>query len=214
MKVYYFNIEALRDKALFDEQMSLVDYTRKSRIEKMNATADKLRCLGAGILINFIKKHYDIDSLVENDKHGKPFFANSNVKFNISHSGKYVVIAVSDFDIGIDIQKMKADKHRIAEKSFLKNESAYINEVPNADTKLQRFCEVWTMKEAYLKHIGLGLRKPLNSFEIDFDEVTPSIKGDVGKKFIQFKMDEKYIVSICVSVEDTQFDIMEVELKE
>ena len=79
----------------------------------------------------------------------------------------YVIAAVSDEDIGIDIQKIKSDKHRIAEKNFLPSECAYINEIEDEKINQQRFCEIWTIKEAYLKNIGIGLRKPLNSFEID-----------------------------------------------
>ena len=56
-------------------------------------------------------------------------FEDTDIHFNISHSGCYVIAAVSDEDIGIDIQKIKSDKHRIAEKNFLPSECAYINEI-------------------------------------------------------------------------------------
>ena len=214
MEVYYFDIEPLRNKSVFDKQLENISEERVERIKKAQSTADKLRLMGSGLLINFIKKKYYVDSDVETDKHGKPFFANSELKFNLSHSGRYVLAAVSDHEVGIDIQKKKADKHRIAEKNFLKGECEYINAGANDEERHQRFCEVWTLKEAYLKNIGMGLRKPLNSFEIIFTPQGPIIKGMTNYKYTQFKMNDKYIVSACKDVNDEGFEINEVTLED
>ena len=213
MEVYYFDIEPLRNKATFEAQLEKITEGRLERIEKSQSTADKLRLMGSGLLINFIKTKYFVDSDVAVDKHGKPYFVNSDLKFNISHSGRYVVAAVSDFEVGIDIQKKKADKHRIAEKNFLQGECAYINAGANDEERHQRFCEVWTMKEAYLKNIGMGLRKPLNSFEIMFRPEGPVIRNLTEYRYTQFMMNDKYIVSICRDINDEGFEISEVKLE-
>ena len=210
MEVYYFDIEPLRNKAIFNSQIENITEGRLERIEKSQSTADKLRLMGSGLMINFIKTKYFVDSDVATDKHGKPYFVNSDLKFNLSHSGRYVVAAVSDYEIGIDIQKKKADKHRIAEKNFLQGECAYINAGANDEERHQRFCEVWTLKEAYLKNIGMGLRKPLNSFEIVFRPEGPVIRNQTEFKCTQFKMNDKYIVSICKDINDEGFELSEV----
>ncbi len=214
MEVYYFDIEPLRNKTVFERQLDTIAAGRKDRIEKSQATADKLRLMGSGMLIDFIKRRYFVDSDVAIDKHGKPYFASSDLKFNISHSGRFVVAAVSNFEVGIDIQKEKADKHRIAEKNFLQGECEYINAGANDVERHQRFCEVWTLKEAYLKNIGMGLRKPLNSFEVQFNEDSPTIKGKDEYKCTQFRMNDKYVVSVCGSVNDDEFDITEVKMED
>ena len=213
MEVYYFDIEPLRNKAIFNAQIENITEGRLERIEKSQSTADKLRLMGSGLMINFIKTKYFVDSDVATDKHGKPYFVNSDLKFNLSHSGRYVVAAVSDYEIGIDIQKKKADKHRIAEKNFLQGECAYINAGANDEERHQRFCEVWTLKEAYLKNIGIGLRKPLNSFEIVFRPEGPVIRNQTEFKCTQFKMNDKYIVSICKDINDEGFELSEVTLE-
>lgn len=213
MEVYYFDIEPLRNKAIFDAQLEKISEGRVERIEKSQSTADKLRLMGSGLLINFIKRKYFVDSDVDIDKHGKPYFVNSELKFNLSHSGRYVVAAVSDYEVGIDIQKKKADKHRIAEKNFLQGECAYINAGANDEERHQRFCEVWTLKEAYLKNIGMGLRKPLNSFEILFRPEGPVIKNQTEYRYTQFLMNDKYIVSVCRDINDEGFEISEVTLE-
>ncbi len=213
MEVYYFDIEPLRNKEVFDSQLEKITEGRCERIEKSQSTADKLRLMGSGLMINFIKTKYFVDSDVATDKHGKPYFVNSDLKFNLSHSGRYVVAAVSDYEIGIDIQKKKADKHRIAEKNFLQGECEYINSGANDEERHQRFCEVWTLKEAYLKNIGMGLRKPLNSFEIMFRPEGPVIKNMTEYRYTQFKMNDKYIVSICKDINDEGFELSEVTLE-
>ena len=213
MEVYYFDIEPLRNKAIFNSQIENITEGRLERIEKSQSTADTLRLMGSGLMINFIKTKYFVDSDVATDKHGKPYFVNSDLKFNLSHSGRYVVAAVSDYEIGIDIQKKKADKHRIAEKNFLQGECAYINAGANDEERHQRFCEVWTLKEAYLKNIGMGLRKPLNSFEIVFRPEGPVIRNLTEYRYTQFMMNDKYIVSICRDINDEGFEISEVKLE-
>ncbi len=213
MELYYFDIEPLRNKAVFEKELENITEGRIERIEKAQATADKLRLMGSGLMITFIKTKYFVDSDVAVDKHGKPYFVNSDLKFNLSHSGRFVVAAVSDYEVGIDIQKKKADKHRIAEKNFLQGECAYINAGANDEERHQRFCEIWTLKEAYLKNIGMGLRKPLNSFEIMFRPEGPVIKNETEYKCSQFMMNDKYIVSVCRDVNDEGFEISEVRLE-
>ena len=115
MNIYYFNITVLRNRNVFGEVVKTLDDARAEKINRLRVTADKLRSAGAGILINFIKEKYNIAGDVKVDKFGKPYFEDTDIHFNISHSGCYVIAAVSDEDIGIDIQKIKSDKNRIDE---------------------------------------------------------------------------------------------------
>lgn len=212
MKIYYFDIKVLRDRKLFDQMLKTIDSKKKEEVNKQKITADKLRMLAGGLLINFVRKEYGIDNEIVVDKYGKPEFKKSKVKFNLSHSGKFAIIAVSDRNIGIDIQKIKEDKHRVAERNFTPAECDYINKARTDEARCQRFSEIWTMKEAYLKNIGLGLRKPLNSFEIDMKDGKARVKGLKEYNFIQFKMDQMYMVSICSDRRDTEYEVKEVTI--
>lgn len=210
MEIYFFNITVLRNRKIFDEKLKNMNEERADKINKLKVTADKLRSMGAGLLIQFIKEKYGIEEDVQIDKFGKPHFPNSNVHFNISHSGSYVIAAVSNDKIGIDIQRIQKDKHRIAEKNFLPSECEYINSTEVDAEIQQRFCEIWTIKEAYLKNIGIGLRKPLNSFEVSLSGEVPQIIGKKEYRFVQMKFDKRYIVAVCASIKDEDFNIEEV----
>ena len=74
------------------------------------------------------------------------------------------------------------------------------------------FHEIWTIKEAYLKNIGIGLRKPLNSFEIDLSHGNPKIIDNPGYAILQIKLDKLYIMAICSDIRDKEFTMEEVEI--
>lgn len=212
MKIFYFNITPLRNKNIFAEKVKEVSPERLAKIERLKKQDDKFRCLGAGLLINYVKDIFHIEDDIMIAKNGKPHFTKAKMSFNISHSGNYVVIAVSDYNIGIDIQRMEKRNSLIAEKNFCASECAYINENDNYEIKRQRFHEIWTIKEAYLKNIGIGLRKPLNSFEIDLSGKSPKIIDNPGYAILQMKLDSMYVMAVCADIRDKEFFIQEVEI--
>lgn len=207
MDIYYLNITPFRNKINFINNLENIDEERKAKIERYKQTDDKLRSLGAGILLNYIREKYNISDKVLVEKYGKPYFESNKIYFNLSHSGNFVVAAVSTHNVGIDIQRVKEDKHRVAEKNFLPSECNFINAAKDDVEKMERFCQIWTAKEAYLKYIGMGLRKPLNSFVVTIEGEELYLPENKELRLVQFKMDEKYIVTVCGSIEDTKLNI-------
>ena len=51
-------------------------------------------------------------------EHGKPMRRNEEICFNLSHSGKYVLCAVSEMEIGCDIESIQGSKVEACEKIF------------------------------------------------------------------------------------------------
>lgn len=111
---------------------------------------DIKRTLAGRILLRkMVKRLYGkTDFDVKTGKNGKPEL--EFCFFNISHSGKYAVCAVSDVPVGIDIEKMTDFKRRERYMLFSKEESDYVNEAESTE----RFYTLWTMKEAYIKAVG------------------------------------------------------------
>ncbi len=207
MDIFYFNITPLRNKINYINYLEKIESERKERIERYKRTDDKLRCLGAGILLNHIREKYNISDNVLYERYGKPYFENKKIHFNISHSGSFVVVAVSNYQLGVDIQQIKEDKHMIAEKHFLPQECDFINEAKDETEKTQRFCQIWTVKEAYLKYTGTGLRKPLNSFEVSMENNEPCLLGLKELKLVQFKLDDNYIITVCCDNRDEEVNV-------
>ena len=106
------------------------------------------------------------EAVISYGKNGKPFLeSHPDIHFNISHSGEYVVCAVADHEVGIDVERVRAYNHRVAERFFSKAELADL-EALEGENRLNYFFVLWTIKESYLKALGRGLTKSLSSFTV------------------------------------------------
>jgi len=132
---------------------------------------------------------------------GKPYLEGNPVYFNISHSKKWVVAAVcNDFDVGIDVEKIKSVNFEIAERFFSEKEKKMLLS-KTGDEKTEYFFNLWTLKESYLKLLGKGLTKPLNTFTVSGDNGLFHLSNDIDNikevYFRQFNLDDKYKLSLC-----------------
>ena len=85
---------------------------------------------------------------------GKPYFlSNREIFFNISHSSNYVVCAIGDKPVGIDIEGGRKGRQNLARRFFDRAESDWIEEAESDE----RFFRIWTLKEAYGKATGQGV---------------------------------------------------------
>ena len=151
----------------FDYLMHLVSPDKQERIRKFHFSQDARNCLLGDCLARieicratgFSNKQLEFSI----NSYGKPFLVNRpNIHFNISHAGNYVVCAVSDEPVGVDIEIMKPIEMKIAERFFASDEVKYIK----SDDTVYRFYEVWTKKESKIKWEGKGLHMPLTSFSV------------------------------------------------
>src|SRR5699024_6092340 len=134
----------------------LIDIEKKDKIKKLINIKDKIRTLMGEILIRTIiaeklKINHKYIKLSKNE-YGKPLLKNyPSYEFNISHSGDYVLCAVDNKPVGIDIEKIKyIDFESLAKSFFTVNEFNYIVN-QNCKFPLNRFYEIWTLKESYIK---------------------------------------------------------------
>lgn len=93
----------------------------------------------------------------------KPYILNSNLYFNISHSNNYVLIGISDSEVGVDIQKeVNIEKANLIIKRF--NNNIY-NEYDEVIDKCSYFTKKWVQMESYGKMLGTGIK--FTGFEIE-----------------------------------------------
>jgi 4'-phosphopantetheinyl transferase len=109
----------------------------------------------------------------------EPGRAGSVISFNLTHSQGRALIAVSDGrEVGIDLEKIKPDVKAlaIARRYFARAELAAI-EAASAPQQASTFFRYWVAKEALLKGEGIGLRFPIDEFEVQFD--SPDLRGSI-----------------------------------
>ncbi len=114
------------------------------------------------ILSGFLGIPLDDGDFLRNPQ-GKPFLKDRSLKFNLSHSGEYALLAVSKReDVGVDLQKKRddADAERLARRFFSARERDWVG------SDLEKFYVLWTRKEAALKALGEGLRIGLDRVDV------------------------------------------------
>lgn len=104
------------------------------------------------------------DLEIDLDHNGKPFWRNSELKFNISHSHDWIVCCIATDSVGIDVQKYVdlSNPTHAADFIYSLNDLNFYNK---KDSK--NVIEVWCQKEAAVKLSGIGLRQPFRSIILD-----------------------------------------------
>ena len=139
--------------------MALASLERKQRAEACHKREDAVCCLVAEALLRYAFPGKDPETL-SREPGGKPYWEGCH--FNLSHSGPYVVLAVGESPVGVDVECCRESRKAgaLAKRYFTPEEMAFA-----ADSQ-ERFLRVWTAKEARLKWDGTGLRTPLNSVSV------------------------------------------------
>ncbi|MCR5603129.1 MAG: 4'-phosphopantetheinyl transferase superfamily protein [Lachnospiraceae bacterium] len=199
MKIYTDNI----NDHTIEELIPMVHEDRVKAAMKYRFEADRKRSLLAHALLNSAVKEKYPDILLPvmpvADKFGKPHLyitadtsepvhvidssyipdipasadifehngkSYTEVYFSVSHSGDYAVCALDDHPVGIDVEVIGKESRNIAERFFARDELEYITDTGS-------FYHIWTLKESFMKVVGLGMRLPMDSFSVtDYDSVS------------------------------------------
>ena len=162
IKIYIANISYFRNIDLYSiENLDIITDSRKKRVQDFKRIDDKLRCFVAGLMLNYVCNVTN-DNQIFYNKNNKPYLKNSNIYFNISHSGDYVVLAIADKEIGIDIEEIAPISDSVAKKVFTKEENLWLLKQNN----LEAFYKLWTAKESIMKVTGEGFMLVPNTFSV------------------------------------------------
>ena len=89
-------------------------------------------------------------------KDGKPFLLERQWKYNLSHSGVWVALGISDAEIGVDIERIRRYHSATARKLFTEEEQVMLEQVESEEARNALFTRLWTEWEAVLKLEGSG----------------------------------------------------------
>lgn len=124
--------------------------------------------------------------------HGKPFIlqshAASSLSFNLAHTRGFVAVALAhDMMIGIDVERIQIGKldQELADRLFASIESEATRSLP-PPAQIEALYKFWTLKEAFIKAIGLGLSLPLDAFAFTLEHLTISFDETVNEDATQW----------------------------
>lgn len=174
---------------------AFLDATEQQKLQKITVAEKRHAFIACRFVTKqLIGEFFGLDPLSLNfhyTERGKPYVNIPGVEFNISHSGDFALIGVSRFKIGVDIEKTNPNRNfkGLAEIVLSEDEKAWVFE---KDT-MQRFYQLWTLKEARLKCDGEGLAGHFPAATFDEDKGW----GYCEYETYIFSNKTKYLYSIC-----------------
>lgn len=207
IKLAYTNVENLDLKKGY----VLVSQNRKEKIDFYKFDRDKKLSCGVYLLLMKLLDEEGITKpIIKTEKYGKAYISNfENVYFNLSHSGKMVLCAISDREVGVDIEYSDPEIDlNIAKLYFYNGE---YESIMNSQNPADEFFKYWVLKESYMKYTGLGMNLKLDSFEIKIGDEIKLKNDDEGLKFNLFNV-ENYKIGIASHYEVSnliEYDVTE-----
>ena len=128
---------------------------------------------------------------------GKPIW--DHLRFNISHSGEFVVCAAttSNLSLGVDVELKKPVDFADFRNTMSPVQWEFINQIPGE--ALDRFYSYWVIKESVIKAEGGGLSVPLT--DIYISENIASLRNRLGSWHIaEVSIAPDYAMAIATSL--------------
>lgn len=148
---------------------------------------------------------------------GKPYILHVPWHYNLSHSGDYVALAISDAPVGVDIQQKRTYKDLLVKRFFSEEEAAVYESLFPADASEQGmtvgedresacirktdfatkqlfrnretlFYTLWCRKEAYGKLLGSGLTEGV---------LKRNMLGNVSAHLYEYGELPGYCICVC-----------------
>ncbi|MDR0126231.1 MULTISPECIES: 4'-phosphopantetheinyl transferase family protein [Bacillus] len=208
MKIFAIQLQHLQDieaRKQIDRLKPFVSPEKRAAAERFRFLIDARRTLLGEVLIRqIIHDMYaiPIDQIVfETEENGKPVVRQiPSFHFNLSHSGDWVVCAVDDAPVGIDIEEMKPIDLTIAKRFFSNDEYQDLLSQP-VERQEAYFFHLWSMKEAFIKLTGKGLSYGLSSFTARLSkggQATLTLPDHEAPCFVHiYSLDPAYQMAVC-----------------
>ena len=166
-KLYIASTDALMDERLFARLAGTIPEARREKLAAFRHDGAKKLSLAASLLLVRALQdeglHADAIAVTE---YGKPWLPQlPDFHFSLSHSENMALCAVSDEEIGCDIELPRGFDPAIAKRFFHPDERDWLFSHPQGEQH-DAFFRLWTCKESFIKALGLGLSQPLDSFAV------------------------------------------------
>ena len=143
---------------------------------------------------------YNADTPIVKNDLGKPSLAeHSGIYYNLSHADGIAACIVSGSECGIDCEQVRNFRPNVMKRAFSTSERELVENSPESERD-QLFFRLWTLKEAYVKALGIGISYPLDKAEFSFDgkSIVTSIEGYDFRQYILGN--GRFIVSVCEKI--------------
>jgi phosphopantetheinyl transferase len=203
-----------------EAQSDILSEDEHTRCDRMLAAVDRRDFTAAhGLLRRVLSANGDVrpeEWRFVTDERGKPSIVPEQagdppLTFSLSHTRGLVACAVARVPlIGIDVEAIeeRSASPDVASRFFAPAEVEMLRGHP-PETYADRFIEVWTLKESYIKALGVGLEQQLDSFAFFFPndgglrfEAPPQDTSE-SWRFVLCAPSSRFRLAVAVGVGDT-----------
>ena len=152
-------------------------------------------------------------------KHGKPFLLeHPQIQFNISHCKNAVLCGIGSKPLGVDVETIRPMRERVLHRVLTASEQQEILQSESPELCFLRF---WTLKESFVKALGVGISYPMQTLAFSLREplATEGMQchvrqgsGEIlvsmqeyaaagagaGYRFFQGIWEQKQVFSVCI----------------
>lgn len=213
--VWFVRTEHVQDAAwlAFCERLLSADEAARSR--RFVSESDRREFLIAHAFVRTVLSKY-ADVLPSAwrfapDPKGRPAIVNAGsppLEFNLSHTkGLAACVVARVREVGVDVEDLgrRTAAESVAGAYFSPDEVAALEAQP-PDRRGERFLELWTLKEAYVKARGLGLALPLQRFSFRLEDgrapaisFAPELPDTAESwQFAQFRPTSSHVLAVAI----------------
>lgn len=177
--------------------------------DSISAVSRQEHNLGHALLIRGLQELFqlsfspeELEQTLKTDANGKPYLPNyPEICFNITHCDQLAACVFHDHPVGIDAEFPGYYPDVLVNRALSKPEKDLLQS-HNADLSENRewFYRLWTLKEAYVKKIGIGVDTDLTDFSFSFsggENVSSVTCSDPDILCYQTKLNHGHILSVC-----------------
>lgn len=200
IKIYYAHIENFDDD-FYHKALSAIPREKVETIKKITHIKTAHESILAWFMVSYAYRSVygsksDLPKL-EFHENGKPSFVSADFYFNISHSDGLVCVAVSENEIGIDVQSFRISFDSVKRRVLSESELEIVNSSENGN---DIFIDIWSRKESYLKFTGLGISQELRS--LDFSPFLNDSKFVFHNLYYKCMKFENCRLTVCTAMDD------------
>jgi 4'-phosphopantetheinyl transferase len=200
-------VHLYRFEARADCDVSMLTESERERAARYTLDAARHEFVaGRSMLRRVLGAYLDVspkEIAIEFNANGKPIVCGAPLHFNVTHSAGRGVIAISDDCVGVDLQKWnsKSDFAGLVKRYFSTAEIAQFERMPE-DLKPAAFFQGWTVKEAVLKAIGIGMAGVQDitvnlDSTVDEQVVMTNLKDEIAQWSIRTRRESEFTLSIA-----------------
>jgi len=172
LKVFTADTTCFLNPDLRDGALAALSPQRREKVLRARREQDQRLSLGAGAVLDLALASEGLrerEVRLDRNSRGKPCLAGRpELRFNLSHSGRFAVCALSDQEVGADVEEIGKVREALFRRVCTLRELAAMEGL-DPEHRQDRFFQLWTAKESFLKYLGTGLSRPPREVEVELE---------------------------------------------